>query len=75
MGFKNNDRCLDKVSTTEPIFVLRAQDAFAPAVIREWVRLMRTHADFNREGVAVKVDEAEKCAAAMRRWPTRKVPD
>jgi hypothetical protein len=38
MGFKNNDRCLDKVDDDEPIFVLRAQDASMIDTILDWLR-------------------------------------
>ena len=34
MGYKHNDLYLAKVADDEPIFVLRAQDTFAPGMIR-----------------------------------------
>lgn len=39
MAYKSNDRCLSKVDSDEPIFVLRAQDATAIATIRFWQSL------------------------------------
>ena len=68
MAYKST--CLDKVALDEPIFVLRAQDKIAPIVIRTWITLARWF------GVPeTKRDEAERCAEAMEKWHTRKIPD
>lgn len=70
MGFKNDDRCLDKVADDEPIFVLRAQDKFAPALVRLWVEMARaTGCDDAR------LQEALDHADLMDAWPIRKYPD
>jgi hypothetical protein len=70
MGFKHDDRCLAKVGDTEPIFVLRAQDLLAPAIIRLWADLAAL------EGAdEAKLYEARACAARMEAWPSRKFPD
>jgi thymidine phosphorylase len=36
MGYKNNDKCLDKVDDDEPIFVLRAQDKLSLDTVHNW---------------------------------------
>ena len=63
MAFKSTDRCLAKVAEDEPIFVLRAQDKLAPALVSLWSEL----AELNgcpRE----KVSEAFDLSVQMRRW-------
>ena len=70
MSTKDADKCLQKVATDEPIFVLRAQDKLAPVVIRKWVELAVLH------GLSsIREHEALALADAMERWPTRKYPD
>ena len=70
MGYKATDTCLAKAAPDEPIFVLRAQDALAPMVVRYWATLAR------ERGVGTaKLDEAEALAQLMEQWPTRKNPD
>jgi hypothetical protein len=44
MATKLTDQCLAKVGDDEPIFVLRAQDRFAPTVVRVWIALVKCHA-------------------------------
>ena len=69
-NLENPDSCLMKAAPDEPIFVLRAQDSLAPGVVRDWASKARII------GVdAAKVEEAEKCAAAMDAWHTHKTPD
>ena len=54
----------------EPVFVLRAQDRLAPAVVRTWIAIAQTH------GVNVeKLMSARQIAWAMEKWPDRKIPD
>jgi hypothetical protein len=80
---KNTDRCLQKVSDDEPIFVLRAQDRLAPALVRQWAREMLTHGLINVvdgdvdkiEKLEVRAKEACDQADEMERWHTRKYPD
>ncbi len=70
MGFKNNDRVLDKISDDEPIFVLRAQDKFAPIIIRLWADLVQQY------GISEeRYNEALEVIEEMESWPTRKYPD
>jgi hypothetical protein len=75
MGYRNedgtwHDRCLEKVHPNEPIFVLRAQDKLAPALVRAWADLARLHGC-----PPSKVSEAHKTADAMEVWQVRKFPD
>ena len=62
--------CLGKAADDEPVFTLRAQDAFAAALVEKW-------ANFAEEAGCrpEKVAEARELAKAMRRWPTKKLPD
>jgi hypothetical protein len=64
------DSCLAKIKPEEPIFVLRAQDKLAPALVEDWADRAATHGCS-----AEKVAEARTTAAAMRDWPTKKYPD
>lgn len=64
--------CYDKaVANGEPVFVLRAQDIMAPAVVDYWVA--RNMAALGPEHP--KIVEALKIGDAMRAWPTRKQAD
>jgi hypothetical protein len=86
---KNTDRCLQKVSDDEPIFVLRAQDRLAPALVRQWAREMLQHgcigladddadipANIDKiEEIRARAKEACDQADEMERWHTRKYPD
>lgn len=69
MGFKATDACLAKVAPNEPIFVLRAQDALAANIVRQWASLAEI-AGAPRE----KVEEARQLADKMETWPTRRMP-
>jgi len=65
--------CYDKAGPNEPVFTLRAQDALAPEIVREWAYRAQA-AGTPRE----KVNEARKCADEMEDWQianTKKVPD
>ena len=62
--------CYDKAGDDEPLFVLRAQDQFAADTVDHWIRQARAYG-CNAEMIA----EAERCRAAMRAWPTKKLPD
>lgn len=60
--------------SVEPVFILRGQDAIAPAIIEKWISFyasLSVTCDTTRN----KVESAWACASAMRRWPTRKIPD
>ena len=70
MATKHNNVSLMKADDMEPIFVLRAQDRLAAAVVRFWAD------EAEKAGSnAAKITEAREVAAAMEQWPTRKVPD
>jgi hypothetical protein len=60
--------CLGKAHDDEPVFVLRAQDVFAPQLVEAWANLARVSAP-------EKAAQAIVLAAAMRVWHTRKLPD
>jgi hypothetical protein len=53
----------------EPLFCLRAQDKFAPVIIRLWAELCRLHGTPEK-----KVDEALELAASMTAWPVEQIP-
>lgn len=76
--------CLGKADDNEPVFILRAQDKFAPQVIEYWALLVRAALPMDDSRVTFasmdKVRDAEEDAALMRGWqaahPERvKVPD
>jgi hypothetical protein len=70
MATKHNSVTLGKAQDDEPIFVLRAQDTLAPALVRRWAD------EAERAGCpAVKFIEARAVADAMEQWPTRRLPD
>lgn len=70
---KDYDRIQDpsnKIPTDEPVFLLRAQDLSAPATLRFWAA-----ENLQRGGSAEGSRLACEQAAAMERWPTKKVMD
>ena len=72
MAYKPTCPTLAKVADHEPIFVLRAQDRFAPEVIRHWAAL--ADGGTPRE----KLRDAYRCAEQMEAWQqahTCKWPD
>jgi len=71
MGYKNDDSCLKKVSKDEPIFVLRAQDKLSDWLVDMWALEAAKTLGLSNP----KVIEAQQCAAKMRKWPVRKMPD
>lgn len=65
-----NHAMLAKMDEKEPFFILRAQDAFSAALVKQWADLAES------AGVpGYKVTNARECARAMRNWPTKKIPD
>ena len=76
---ENTQSCFSKAALDEPIFVLRAQDMFAPAAVEAWVQAAWQHYTVELEtlppSLEEKLEEAEALARLMREWPTRKVPD
>jgi len=65
--------CLGKAADDEPVFILRAQDKLAAAIVREWAERLYAAAPFGTRNE--KIDEARRLADAMDRWRTRKLPD
>lgn len=55
--------CLDKAFDDEPIFVLRARDDSAPAMVREWARRQE-----KLGSKSSKIDQARAVANAMETW-------
>ena len=76
MGTKNEPGefdCYANAEPDEPMFVLLARDASAPASIEEWAE---KRAQDIRDGVKPESDwpmvkEARECAGAMREWRKR----
>lgn len=73
MGSKNSPGkfdCYENALPDEPIFVLLARDPWAPDLIEEWaVRRMRDIVLGMRPRADLPmVDEAQKCARAMKEW-------
>lgn len=65
--------CFAKAGMDEPLFILRAKDASAPAVVRNWVREARAYGTLE-----TKLREALALADAMEAWQAEhgsKVPD
>jgi hypothetical protein len=72
MGLKSNDACLAKVYSDEPIFVLRAQDRLAPALVKLWAELASLHgAPFGKTAEAIKLAMRMEGWAATNhtKWP------
>ncbi len=73
MGIKRIEAesgCFSKAHPDEPLFVLRAQDALAPNIVRSWASLAE------QQGTPPeKVREARELADQMEAWHTTKIPD
>jgi hypothetical protein len=67
---RSNYDCMNKLGPDEPYFILRAQDRLAPELVEAWA----VEAQLN-DCRGDKIAEARRIAAAMRRWPKRKMPD
>lgn len=61
--------CLAKAKDNEMLFVLRAQDASAPIVVLEWIKLNFNTCPTN------KLREAFECCLEMRDNSTQKIAD
>jgi len=57
-----------KLKLTEPVFILRAQDISAPALVQAWIAL-------NYDAPKEKLEGAQKILEAMREWPQKKKAD
>ena len=60
---------IEKIPDDEPVFVLRGQDATAPATVLTWIRMNLETAPEE------KLREAFDCCLDMLEWPKRKFPD
>jgi hypothetical protein len=66
--------CLNRADDDEPLFVLRANDENAPAIVMEWMRVyIRSKGGVpNLSGLQLaKAREAEQIASDMRVWKMR----
>lgn len=66
--------CLGRAKDDEPVFILRAQDKFAPLLVKLWAVMVT---DATGEATE-KSNEALDLARAMEAWQkanTKKVPD
>jgi hypothetical protein len=67
--------CLGKAYSDEPVFILRAQDRFAPDVVEVWAAKVEA---VGKVGNGDKIKEARALAHQMRAWQAlhvSKVPD
>lgn len=62
--------CFNKAADNEPLFVLRAQDIFAPMFVKKWAETLSSM----RLGEK-KIAGAWRVVEEMLRWPNRKIPD
>jgi hypothetical protein len=62
--------CFAKAADNEPLFVMRAQDALAPELVREWANRAEANGC-----PAEKTAGARQLADQMEAWPNRKMPD
>lgn len=75
--------CLAKAADDEPVFILRAQDAFAPLAIVDWANNLRAVASVKQDKVLAKKYEdkalgALEVSAQMVIWQKangKKIPD
>jgi len=84
MGTKQQemkDGCFAKAALDEPLFVLRAQDKAAPALVRKWADdFNKYHTKRGTKGrelakAILKHTEALEIADAMDAWHARKQAD
>jgi hypothetical protein len=68
----NKNSCLNKAREDEPIFVLRANDPIAPAMVRLWASTYRDEKMAQRGGPtqeqSLKWAQANKLADDMEAW-------
>lgn len=73
MGTKENPGpfdCYANALPDEPMFILLARDTAAPAAIRAWARVRRSHIDMRTrpESDEPMIQQALKCAKEMEDW-------
>lgn len=61
MGYKKNDKCIQKAFDDERLFVLMTRDATAPRLVIEWIK-----ENLDKQPEA-KLREAFECALEMQR--------
>ena len=81
---EKGDSCWNKVGTGEPLFILRAQDQFAPELVERWADLLAGAVTLSTAAPDVinqqtrKVENARLLATDMRAFQAKygsKVPD
>lgn len=73
MGTKAQEQangCWSKAMDDEPMFILLARDAGAPALVREWAdeRMEQINAGTRPKADLPQVQEAYQCAGRMEAW-------
>lgn len=66
---RSGDGCLGKAAPDEPLFILRAQDKFAPLAVLLWAQLVEENDDHSDS--TIKIAEARELALDMKTWQTR----
>lgn len=81
---KHAQGCFQAAADDEPIFTLRAKDAFAPTIVLQWAALVQQtiiYGDGSNEEtnhLLDKLEDARHCARAMVEWQRNnmhKIPD
>lgn len=81
---KHAQGCFQAAGDDEPVFTLRAKDAFAPAVVAFWIQLVEASVRIeDMDGdqarhLMEKIADARHCIGAMVEWQrnnTHKIPD
>lgn len=71
--------CLGKAADDEPVFILRAQDALAPLIVRAWADQLSALTSPSDDKRRKKAEDARKLAKDMEAWQIekglRKMPD
>jgi hypothetical protein len=57
------------IPENEPVFIMRAQDAFAGYVLEQYANLREGAGDFDGASDVMEV------RASFQDWPTKKIPD
>ena len=63
-----NSSCLNRATSDEPLFVLRANDPQAPMTIRHWATMSEGQHEPH------KIKEARQCADEMEEFYRKKFP-
>ncbi len=79
MGTKNNPGsfdCYANAEPDEPMFVLLGRDSSAWVVVQLWIGIKRKMRESGHSKISdEKLEEAEKCAEALKAWAASKGKD